>query len=58
MIEQGMDASDMVKELAKIVEGSGGGRKDFAQAGGKNPSRISEALKLARKIAEENIGGK
>ena len=57
MIKKGMDASNMIKELARLVEGSGGGREDFAQAGGKNPSGIPEALKFAKKLAKENIGG-
>jgi len=37
-------AGDMVRELARIVGGGGGGRKDLAEAGGKDPSRIGEAL--------------
>jgi len=36
-----------VKELAPIVGGGGGGRPDFAEAGGKDPSRIEELLAAA-----------
>jgi alanyl-tRNA synthetase len=37
-------AGDIIKRIAPIVGGSGGGRPDFAQAGGRDPSRLSEAL--------------
>jgi alanyl-tRNA synthetase len=37
-------AGDIIKAIAPIVGGSGGGRPDFAQAGGKDPSKLDEAL--------------
>ena len=37
-------AGDLIREVAGVVGGGGGGRPDFAQAGGKDPSRIDEAL--------------
>jgi alanyl-tRNA synthetase len=37
-------AGDLIKELAGIVGGSGGGRPDFAQAGGNDPSKLGEAM--------------
>jgi alanyl-tRNA synthetase len=40
-------AGDWVKAIAPIVGGGGGGRPDFAQAGGKDPSKINEALEKA-----------
>jgi alanyl-tRNA synthetase len=40
-------AGDWVKAIAPIVGGGGGGRPDFAQAGGKDPSKINEALEQA-----------
>ena len=39
-----------MKELAPIVGGGGGGRPDFAEAGGKDPSRIDEMLSRAREL--------
>ena len=45
-----LDANQIIKEVAKIVKGSGGGRRDFAQAGGKNPAKLSQALKEAPSI--------
>ena len=38
------NAGNIIKELAPLVGGGGGGRPDFAQAGGKDPSRLDEAL--------------
>ena len=40
----GLDASAMIKQVAALVGGSGGGRKDFAQAGGNDFSRVSQAV--------------
>jgi alanyl-tRNA synthetase len=40
-------AGDIIKRLAPMVGGGGGGRPDFAQAGGKDPSRLDEALAAA-----------
>jgi alanyl-tRNA synthetase len=37
-------AGDIIKQIAPIVGGSGGGRPDFAQAGGRDPQRLREAL--------------
>jgi len=39
-----VQAGRIVKELAPIVGGGGGGRPDFAEAGGKDPSKIDELL--------------
>ena len=43
-------AGNLVKELAAMVGGGGGGRPDFAQAGGKDPARIDAALKRAEEL--------
>jgi alanyl-tRNA synthetase len=40
----GYHAGNLVREVAKIAGGGGGGRPDFAQAGGKSPERLEEAL--------------
>ena len=39
-----VNAGSLIKEIAPMVGGGGGGRPDFAQAGGKDPSRLDEAL--------------
>jgi alanyl-tRNA synthetase len=43
-------AGEIVKELAPIVGGGGGGRPDFAEAGGKNPAGIAELLEKAPEV--------
>jgi alanyl-tRNA synthetase len=45
-------AGQLVKQLAPIVGGGGGGRPDFAEAGGKDPAKIGDMLIEARKIVE------
>ena len=49
-------AGQLVKQLAPIVGGSGGGRPDFAEAGGKDSSRIDAALAEGRKLVESLLG--
>jgi alanyl-tRNA synthetase len=45
-------AGDWIKNIAPIVGGGGGGRPDFAQAGGKQPEKINEALNKAKEYIE------
>ena len=45
-------AGSLVKELAPIVGGGGGGRPDFAEAGGKDPAGIDDLLTKARALIE------
>ena len=44
LVKQGVKAGDCVREAAKLVGGGGGGRPDLAEAGGKDASKIDEAL--------------
>jgi alanyl-tRNA synthetase len=46
-------AGQIVKELAPIVGGGGGGRPDFAEAGGKLPEKIDEMLEASRTVIEK-----
>ena len=48
-------AGDLVKELAVIAGGNGGGRPDFAQAGGKDGSKVMEALESVKKSIREKL---
>ncbi|WPP42555.1 alanine--tRNA ligase [Paenibacillus hunanensis] len=48
-IERGLHAGKLVKEVAAICGGGGGGRPDMAQAGGKDASKLREALEAAKK---------
>jgi alanyl-tRNA synthetase len=47
-----LDAGKIVRQAAAYVEGSGGGRKDLAEAGGKNPARLDESLQAVPGIIE------
>ena len=48
-------AGQVVKQLAPIVGGGGGGRPDFAEAGGKDASRIPEMLAASRGVVEKML---
>lgn len=48
-------AGDIVKEIATIVEGTGGGRADMAQAGGRNVGKLEEAIKLVPEIVKKHL---
>jgi alanyl-tRNA synthetase len=56
LTKKGVEAGRLVGEVAKVVGGRGGGRKDMAQAGGSDPSRLPEALELARKLVGDKLG--
>lgn len=46
-------AGNIIKQIAPLVGGGGGGRPDFAQAGGKNPARLDEALQKVYELIEK-----
>lgn len=50
MVSKGFKAGDIIKAIAPIVEGSGGGKPGMAQAGGKAPQKIGEALEKTREL--------
>jgi alanyl-tRNA synthetase len=52
----GVSAGAIIREIAPIVGGGGGGRDDMAQAGGKDPSKLNEALAGARTAVERELG--
>ena len=55
-VSKGVHAGNIVKAVAAITGGGGGGKPTFAQAGGKDPERLEESLKAAKSIISEMIG--
>ena len=55
-IKKGAHAGNLIKEVASLVGGGGGGRPNMAQAGGKNPAGIPDALKKAKEVIISQIG--
>jgi alanyl-tRNA synthetase len=51
-----ISAGDVVKEIAPIVGGGGGGRPTMARAGGKNPAGLTDALERARELISAALG--
>ncbi|MBI3099374.1 MAG: alanine--tRNA ligase [Planctomycetes bacterium] len=56
LVEKGLDAGALVREAAKTCGGGGGGRKDQAQAGGKDATKLDEALGQLKKTALAKLG--
>jgi alanyl-tRNA synthetase len=56
VVAKGVQAGDLVREIAPIVGGSGGGKPALAQAGGKNPDAVPEALAQAEARLREQLG--
>ena len=55
VVSRGIKAGDLVKNIAEKLGGSGGGKPTIAQAGGKDPALLDEALKSASRYIEENL---
>ncbi|MBS1881163.1 MAG: alanine--tRNA ligase, partial [Actinobacteria bacterium] len=55
-VGRGLSAADLVRVAAPVVGGGGGGRPDMAQAGGRDPARLDEALAAARAAVEAELG--
>ena len=53
LVKRGLKAGDIVKQLAAVVGGSGGGKPDIAQAGGKDASKLPDALRKAVELGNE-----
>ena len=50
LVEKGYKAGDLVKAMAELVGGSGGGKADMAQAGGTDPSKVPQALERLHEL--------
>jgi alanyl-tRNA synthetase len=54
-VNQGLDASAVVREVSPIMGGGGGGRPNFAQGGGANPEKLQDAVGKAEEIIKKQI---
>ncbi|NDJ74662.1 MAG: alanine--tRNA ligase, partial [Chloroflexi bacterium] len=55
-LKKTVHAGNIIKAAAQIVGGGGGGRPDMAQAGGKDPDKLPDALQHARDLIQEALG--
>jgi alanyl-tRNA synthetase len=56
LVAKGYHAGNTLREVAKVTGGGGGGKADFAQAGGKDASKVEEALAKASDIVSSQAG--
>jgi alanyl-tRNA synthetase len=55
LIKTGVNAGEIVRNISKEIDGSGGGRPNLAQAGGKNPAGLKKALDLVVPMIKEKL---
>src|SRR5262249_31977630 len=56
-VKKGAHAGNLIKGVAPRVDGKGGGKPNMAQGGGKDASKLPEAVQAAKKLAAEQLGG-
>ena len=54
-VKKGAHAGNLIREIAALVGGGGGGRPNMAQAGGKNPEGVAAALEKAWTVCEGQL---
>ena len=57
LVSQGISAVDIIRDIAKVIGGGGGGRPEVAQAGGRKPEKLDEALGLVAGILARRGNG-
>jgi alanyl-tRNA synthetase len=57
LVKRGVHAGELVKQVAQMVGGSGGGRPNMAQAGGKDASRLPEAIATVEPWVKQKLVG-
>jgi alanyl-tRNA synthetase len=57
LVKKGVHAGNLIKAIAPVVGGKGGGRPNMAQAGGKDVDKLAEAMEQAKELARKQIRG-
>jgi alanyl-tRNA synthetase len=57
LVERGVKAGAIVKAAAEVAGGGGGGRDTMAQAGGRDPEKLDDAIAAGREAIERALGG-
>jgi alanyl-tRNA synthetase len=57
LVDRGLHAGNILKQVATVAGGSGGGRPDTAQGGGKDPAKLGEALAIVPEAVREVVAG-
>jgi alanyl-tRNA synthetase len=55
LVDKGLSAGEWVKQVAPVIGGRGGGKPDLAQAGGKHPENLKQALREAAEFMKSNV---
>lgn len=55
LMDKGIHAGNIIREVAKVAGGGGGGRPDMAQAGGKDPSKVDDGLELVEILIKKSL---
>ncbi|AKX94443.1 alanine--tRNA ligase [Moorella thermoacetica] len=55
LVQRGIHAGNLLREVARIASGGGGGRADMAQAGGKDPGKLDQALAYSLKVVAAQV---
>jgi alanyl-tRNA synthetase len=55
LVQKGLHAGNLVREIARFVDGGGGGKPDLAQAGGKDPTKLPEAMEHVVSYIKTNL---
>ena len=57
LVNKGLSAGDLIRAVAPIIDGGGGGRPHLAQAGGKKPDKVDDALAKAAELLRSQLAG-
>jgi alanyl-tRNA synthetase len=56
LVDRGVKAGDLVRQAATIIDGRGGGRPELAEAGGKDASKLDDAIAAIPELVKSGLG--